>query len=1075
MSNQAKFNTDSLKRYIAWLLISSMATPSFSFAAGTTPLVQFPPGNASRDPAPNVIITVDDSGSMAGAVGGGNNNSKMSVLKAALADAFSEAKIPDDRIRLAWQSMWGCNNFPGTKAGSYTGCATNSNLMRKFSGTHRTDFTNFINTLKPDSVTPSHRMIRQAGEYMKAAKSVNSPWAFNPGTTELPYLECRKTYHIFLTDGEWNSEVNSPLVNNLDGTEQTLPDGKLYSVTDDQTRAYRDIYGNTQETLSDLAFYYWSTDLQAGLENGPNTPATATDPEVRKGVQPIIRKGNVENVGGVLLDPYWNPRNDPATWQHITQYTIGFGDGATTWAGNPRFDNSVDAQGNFTNNNYGTVANGYAALVAGTPGVVWPNVIGGTARTSELWHMALNGRGKFFPARSAGALSSAFNEILDNIKADTSKPKVSIATTSSTLRNGSTAFVAGYNGEGWNGNVASRAVSSDGTVSAADIWDTATKLDDDSLTNSNPATRLILTTNDVGPVTFSYANLSAAQKAIFDGTGGLTGDHAVDFIRGSHADEQSATPVGPFRIRTKTVGTSPPVVSPTRQGDIVNSNIWLAGQPSSNYRDASYRSFRNSARTPVIYVGGNDGMLHGFNATSGAEGGKELLAYVPKGVIANLPKLTVPAYGDNSTGSTTTHLYYVDGTPFAGDVNNGGWKTYLAGTLGAGGKGYFILNVTNPSNFTAANATTLVKADNTYTNTDNTDPDIGNIFGDPALDLSNNSQALQFANLNGGGSALILGNGYNSTNGQAALLVHNLSTNNVTKVFVGSAGNNGLSTPRPIDINGDGKPDVVYAGDLQGNLWKFDFTSGVPSSGTKIYTTPNNRPIVTAPVWVPHPDGGIMLGFGTGQNLTLADRSDKTTQYTLYGIWDKGTISINSSNGAITLGATTPFSGTGTLVEKTIVSNSSGFRLTSNSAVNYKAPSNKRGWYLDLPLGERSLFNPSSFVGSLVFIPTTVPSAGSNVVGETCLTSTGAGYSYINILNLVSGNPPSVPVFDTNGDGLVNNSDTVASGVQVGTEVITLDKGGADGLVIAIGTDLKTETLSTGSGTVIHSGWRQLQ
>lgn len=1081
-------------RAVAYVLISIMSLPSFTMAA-TTPLVQFPPGNASRDPSPNVIITVDDSGSMDEAVGGGDTRTKMFRLKEALTDAFSADKIADDRIRLAWQSMWGCSGFPGVKVspGTYSGCAANSNLMKKFSGTHRTNFTNFITNLKSDQSTPSHRVITQAGEYMKSAASINSPWASDPGVAELPYLECRKSYHIFLTDGEWNGETNNGLVGNADGTSllstgaaRVFPDGKSYDVTDDQTRVYRDSYGGSllgkevlsgQETLSDLAFYYWSTDLQpqTAMPNGPND--TTSTPEVRKGVQPVIRKSGVETVNGVVLQEYWNPRNDPATWQHITQYTIGFGSGATAWTGNPKFDNSI-VGGVYTNNNYGTNTGGYADLVAGT--VTWPNVIAGTARTAELWHMALNGRGKFFPARSAGSLSSAFNEILDNIKADTSKPLVTIATSSTALRNGATAYVAGYNGDGWSGQVAAKNISSAGVLSTAEVWNSATKLDaisEANITDSGSAARrLILSSNGTASIEFFFDNLSTAQKLIFTGVGGLTGDRSVNYIRGSHADEQSVSGTSPFRNRNKYLTTAPTVPVKTRQGDIVNSNIWYVGQPSGTYTDTTYKTFRNTTRTPVIYVGGNDGMLHGFKA----ETGDELLAYIPKGIISKLPKLTNTAYGDNSTGSTTTHLYYVDGSPFAGDIKISSWKTYLAGTLGAGGKGYFVLDVTSPGSFLANKNTTLI-ADNTYADGDNTDPDMGYIFGDPSRDLSNTTQASQFTQLNVSNNwALISGNGYNSTNGLAKLIVHNFNTNSVTKIGTNTVANNGLSTPRLIDINGDGKTDLVYAGDLKGNLWKFDFTSGVPSSGTIVFTDPNNRPITTAPVWIPHPLGGIMLGFGTGQNLTEFDRSDKTTQYTLYGVWDKAPITI-SSTGVITIGSSS-LATISNLVQKDFVSSTatnpipSGFRLINSSpTIDYEAPSSKRGWFLNLEAGERALFNPSAFVGNFVIMPTTVPSSGSTIVGETCTTSTAAGYGYINIVNLLNGNPRTSAAFDTDGNGIVNASDASVSSAKVDGEVTSLDLGGLTGDAKLIDAYGNTETTSKGKSTAIYSNWRQLQ
>lgn len=474
-------------------------------------------------------------------------------------------------------------------------------------------------------------------------------------------------------------------------------------------------------------------------------------------------------------------------------------------------------------------------------------------------------------------------------------------------------------------------------------------------------------------------------------------------------------------------------------------------------------------------------MLHGFDATSGTE----KLAYLPKGVMNNLPKLTEVGYGDNSSGSTKTHLYFVDGSPFAGDLKvGGGWRTYLTGTLGAGGKGYFILNVTNPTNFSAANASSIVIADNTFSQTDTTaNPDLGNIFGEAYRDAAFPQRASQFSQLQSGSWALIMGNGYNSTNGNAKLVVHQLN-GTVSYVPTDSSSNNGLSTPTPIDLNGDDKVDVVYAGDIQGNLWKFDFTAGIPSSGEKIFTTEGNRPITVAPDWIPHPLGGIMLGFGTGQNITLLDSSDKTTQYRLYGIRDKATINLNLTTGSITLGPASPFAGHGTLVSRSFESAGAGLRNLTGGTIDFTV---KNGWYLDLPAGERSIKNPSLFTTSILLMPTNVPSSGSVTSGETCETSTTKGESWLNFVDLLTGGQPKFAVIDSNNDGVVNSSDTIYSGlktdgdstlVQIEKEtgtILSIENTGSDTSSATGGNTIQNTTYSTGANIPRNSGWRQMQ
>ncbi|CAB1063883.1 Type IV fimbrial biogenesis protein PilY1, partial [Olavius sp. associated proteobacterium Delta 1] len=85
----------------------------------------------------------------------------------------------------------------------------------------------------------------------------------------------------------------------------------------------------------------------------------------------------------------------------------------------------------------------------------------------------------------------------------------------------------------------------------------------------------------------------------------------------------------------------------------------------------------------MLYAGGNDGMLHAFDAASG----DERFAYVPNLVFGNLTSLIDPEY---------SHKYYVDLSPAIRDITIGGLaKTYLVGGLGKGGKGYYALDVTD--------------------------------------------------------------------------------------------------------------------------------------------------------------------------------------------------------------------------------------------------------------------------------------------------------------------------------------------------------------------------------------------
>jgi type IV pilus assembly protein PilY1 len=1118
-----------------------------------------PPGTGGSEPAPNVIISVDNSGSMAENAAGGNttstsNPSKMTSLKAALTsqfittDANGNSKVPDNRIRLAWQSMW-VNSGGVAGSDSLTVGAVNS--MKRLDSTHRTNFQTFIDGLSPANTTPSHKMMSNAYNYMKSPAGVSSPWADKPGTAQTTeYLGCRRTYHVFMTDGSWNNQ-GTLSAGNADGTATTLPSpdaslylngGALYNLpvpptsyapTSNQSRVYKDTYGGgtgQASTLSDFAFRSWAEDLQ---------------PTIANKISPRIKKSGIENVtasnGNVTaLEEFWNPKNDPATWQHITQHTIGFGSGATSWTGAPDWDSS-------TNNNYG---GDYPDLVNGVTGKSWQDPqVTSTAnsvpiRTQELWHAALNGRGKFYPAVDATALSSAFSDILDNILTDSSKPLISIATSSSTLRTGLNAYIAGYIGDNWSGTLAARSINSlTGALSATETWNARTLLDANS--SYAASDRFVLSYGTLPTASTSagfewktWSTLPTAQKDVFDkdSTGVIDskGQQRVDYIHGDRSKEVAKTG-GIFRDRG------------SRLGDIVNSNIWFVGNPASGFISNDYATFRakNANRIPMIYVGANDGMLHGFEAGNTAKdaitaitavaattttpavkgrpatpalaartGGKELLAYIPQGIAqGNLRKLTDTSY---------SHQYFVDGHPFTGDFYNGTeWKTALVGTLAAGGKGYFVLDATDPTNYTSTNAANLVIADTTA----QTDPDLGYIFSPPVVD-DNTGNSRQVVKLNNDRWALVTGNGYNSSNEAPVLMIQYLDglkeikkispcTIPIATTACAFKGGNGLSAPQLINLNGDGKADVAYAGDLKGNLWKFDLSSATESNwkvsfGGKPFFVAKTaasvpQPITTAPNWISHPKGGVMIAVGTGRNLTVADQTS-TGLDTLYALYDNSgfvtttTISAGVTTSVLTItdSAQGPINAPAssglpnTLVKQSFLSTTvadAGYTYYSQTAnpVDYSgnppaAPA-KRGWYINWPVdGQRVLINPQPFGGTRMLIQSSIPRNSGVATIESCTPRLSNERSFISVIDMITGKPPTVPPFTL----------TDTANANVSNANITLrenDKPG-DGILITKGDKLIRTTpcppgqicepdkrINTGIyGTLgVRANWREIQ
>lgn len=1036
-----------------------IAFSASNLAAAPIALSQQPAGNSGSEPAPNVIISVDNSGSMAEDTNGSTssisaaNPSKMTSLKAALTsqfitlDAVGNPKVPNNRVRLAWQSMW-VNSGGVAGSDSLTLGATNS--MKRLSDGHRANFSTFVTALTAANGTPSHKMMKNAYDYMKSPAGTDSPWADNPGTSQsTDYLACRRTYHVFMTDGAWNNQ-GTLSAGNADGSARTLPSpdpslylsgGALYNLpvpptaydpTSNQVRAYKDTYGGgagQASTLSDFAFRSWAEDLQPTMANK---------------IKPLIKQSGNEAVGATALQEFWNPKNDPATWQHITQHTIGFGSGATNWVGAPVWNS-------LTNNNYG---GDYSNLVNGT--VVWPdpqvtNTGTPAIRTSELWHAALNGRGKFYPALNANALTAAFNDILDNILADTSKPLVSIAANGTRLKSGLYAYQAGYDGKNWSGRLLAYPINATtAAVGTTEAWSAASLLDAAGF--SVPSRFVASYSGTAGIEWKTFTSLPAAQQLPFSknssGTVDANGQNRVDYIRGNRTKEASQTG-GIFRNRG------------SRLGDIVNSNVVYVGAPAADYGDSTYLTFKGTTaagvgnRAPIVYVGANDGMLHGFDATTGIE----KLAYIPQGIAqGDLRKLTDPTY---------THQYFVDGTPFTGDAKVGGiaggstWKTVLVSGLGGGGKGYVALDASNPNNFTAANAGNLVIADTTAT----TDPDIGNMYITPANQIVRvNAPTTGTApNQIKHRWALVLGNGYNSANEAPVLVLQYLDgAKEIKKIspcidrLTGTFDNgcafktaNGLSTPRLVDLNNDKIFDVAYAGDLNGNVWKFDLSSQdnanwkTSFSNAPFFKAKPGQAFTTAPLVVPNPSLGMQVQISSGRNLTTADQSD-TAKGTTYSLQD------NSSYGNVAVTpATTPPSTRLNIVDSTPINTTSSatmptslvqqtisnttfidggitYYTSSSNPVNYKGTNAKRGWYMDWTVnGQRVLQNITPFDGQKMRIDSTIPnSALSSSTDETCTPSTTGERSFLWVLNMFNGNPSKSTVYDLTPSSATVNPNT---------------------------------------------------
>jgi type IV pilus assembly protein PilY1 len=506
------------------------------------------------------------------------------------------------------------------------------------------------------------------------------------------------------------------------------------------------------------------------------------------------------------------------------------------------------------------------------------------------------------------------------------------------------------------------------------------------------------------------------------------GAKRLAYLRGDRSEEDSL-----FRPREFVLG------------DIVNSTPFLVQSPRFTYPctlDANndyifepsavqtYCDFKvqYQDRPPVIFVGANDGMLHAIDGRASDDaydpGGDELFAYVPNLVFTKLNELT---------GTTYSHEFYVNGAPTAVDVlfqSDNDWHTALVGSLAAGGKGYFALDVTDPSSFDEANAADLAL----WEYSADSDDDVGYSFGQPAI-----------AKMHDGKWRAILANGYDSVNGDAALLILDIETGAVVRKIYTESGDasdpNGLSTPAPVDVDGDFIVDYVYAGDLHGNMWKFDLgydaiIAGKPSDAADpakwdvAYTAKGNKaplfaaqddsgdrqPITERPDVSLNPNGiGYLVLFGTGKyyetnddDPTAAPPSGYATTQSFYGIVDQGAPQeVKSKREDLLLKQTIDFEG-----EVTFDTEVFNIRVTSDNT--YTTPDTAAGWYMDLPtLGERVVARPILNAGRIIFV-SLIPSTAPCEAG---------GTGWLMELNAADGSRLDGSPFDLNNDGNIDAAD----------------------------------------------------
>lgn len=1052
-------------------------------------------------------------------------NTRGNAVKSILSIVLTENKDLFKDTRVGYISAFPDANLPGNEGGR--GDRTVPVLPLAKENNYQT-FMRWLFGLgrQSDGEAYMQRVAETVNKITNKAKvnSKDNPFIKDPeqdfNATTNPLLACRRNHLLIFSDGEWASEdfdgsvYNRFQVNSTE-TKRTFPDGVEYNpivpykrnITSDST---------SQRTLADIAFNAWAKDMDGDSNNNQYTGRNNAVPPYFPKVDGVVQEHNGS--------PYWHPYNDPAEWQHINTHTIGFDlkvndDEEIARTAPPR----KDADGNYTTttDNPGIRDNYF------TDSWRWKfenigSEIDKNDAHKDMASAALAGRGRFYNAKSAKELKEAITDILGMINEQVVKPGVrgSAGALASIQSDGNSFYSTRYDADSFTGEVVRRNLFSgkesekndcfkaetlSSLPSSANLygrvcdksieWNAAKELVDDY--GDNFAQRKVLTAkreNDkfVGQ-TFTVGNLTGEQKTRIKGGSfpttfnGFSDDDErfaklVNYLRGDK--EQEDANVFHSRDTTFEDGTtgrnilgaimrSSPIVSGIpRVSDLHSdkqSTEYIDFVKRYLYKDDGTSLCTGSCSNPIakddvniIYVGANDGMLHAFRASDG----KEVFSYVPDAVYKNLAQLT----------EDRKHISFVDGNigVVVIDGENKKWTKFLTGSMGGGAKGIYALDVTNPT-ASGTNAEDIVK----WEFTDKDSGNIGNIIAKPAT-----------VQLNDGTWAVVVGNGYNSSNNKAALIIINALTGKLIQEIIldNSYTDNNLPNglaPAYFQVF-PGKEssktngiDRAYAGDLQGNMWVFDFSEANKNGGVTVAGKSNTevkplfvaqytdgskivkQPITVAPLVRQHPTKyGNMVHFGTG---ALFDENDLSSNIknSIYAIWDDWLES------GIANGSGLPSPRTGRLVELShlkelefdelngeelsLASSTSkkviGRTLKKSDKIKWATrgldfTDKKRGWYIDLPVGERAWQSPYYTFGAknteavgydtVNYKPAAVGSSGGSAAVD-CSSGASGAVSWKMAFNIDDGSKklPYYGTIDTDGDSNITEADMVSKGAGV--------------------------------------------
>lgn len=769
--------------------------------------------------------------------------------------------------------------------------------------------------------------------------------------------------------------------------------------------------GQTPDTLADVAQYYWKTDLRDTLlGNCTGGPVTS---------------GGITSNNDVCTNDATYDR------QYMTTYTLGLGASGLMQY---QSDYQTASTGDFFSVKAGVLADSAAGVCSwqknGTCN--WPVPASDSqANIDDLWHAAVNGRGSYFSAADPSSVAAGISSALASITVKEGALTAVTVTSPNLVAGDNGVFELSFKAGEWSGDLSKRTINGEtGALSATVAWSAKTLLDT-KISGTGHTSRKIYTYNPGGESAsglvdnlkpFLWANLTTAEQDFFVkpainslsqfctiGTTCLSaanqtaasGESLVNFLRGDKSKEGPQADLAKlYRQRVHALG------------DIVGSEAVYVQQPPWQYADYKYFDFKASkaSRTGMVYVGANDGMLHAFNSTTG----EEVWAYVPKIVMPNLYQLSDKAYA--GPGS---HRFFVDGSPVLGDVcttdcttpesgtGSPVWKTILVGGLNKGGRGYYALDITDPS---------APKALWEFT-----DDNLGYSYGNPVITKIKNPD-YPLSSTEKEKWVVIFSSGYNNYgpgDGVGRLFIVNANTGALIRSI--STGVGDTTTPSGLGRitawanypNYNNFAQRVYGGDLLGNLWRFDVNDDIAASGydaQRLATLKDAngaaQPITARPELGKVKDHPVVF-VATGQLLGSSDLSS-TQRQSVYAIKDRLTDVDYGSPRPQSPAQVTPTPGqfvsqtpkNTTLLGAALVCSTDdadgsdgdgGYCLAGEGIVKSTADTvdfnTKDGWYMDFPVAGERVNTDLRLVQGTLALNTNTPQSGACV-------PVGVSYAY---------------------------------------------------------------------------------